>query len=1019
MAWIMRFALAVLLALAVAAAAVWFSRAPHEPSAPTTAASAGDSAGPGATRSTAAPPQSAPLTELSGVVVDDRASPVAGAVVTAARSPETLAAVGSCVHWAAPAIIRARCSCGLNAQHVADAIAQPAAGVELARATTDASGRFHLAGVAPGDGVYVTARSGETLAIAAAAPSVRLELRPMLMLEGDVKDEAGKAVANATVAVLDGAPARTLTDGAGHFTLSVLPGQVRVAASAPGRVADLRAVDTETSLSFVLPRPLTVHGRVVQHDTPIAGAKVRQSFAPCEAETTTAADGSFELTGMRPQQLRLDATSGSRVGRLDVPAPSPTATHVIELVDGVLVQGHVFGDDGEAIPGARVELSLPLPSVERSSATAEAGGHFKAGPVRPGTWTVTVEAPGYLRSTQKQELSAPGAQIEVQLKKGQGVTGRVVDASGAPVERAWVHNKTSGFGVRPEQASTTADGRFQLVNLGPGEHELEVTGGDFAPARVTVTSPADLTITLVAGAFISGRVLDHAGVKLAIPVPPKDPMQRAQAAIAMMGRTPSAKNGVQLDVHTGDGEQPAWADGQPDGTFRAGPLAAGEYEICANLGTRHGCGTTTVAAGARASLDITLPDALSISGVVKDTSGRLIAQAQVTLIDAGGGVRLHEGAEVTADAAGAFRMDDVEEGDHMLMARAKGLTQHTPVPVIAGATGVVITLEPGQYITGRVIGDNGPLTTARVGTGTVDADGRFELERGLESFVIYAEGYAPLKQSVDTSKPGSVDVGDVRMSRGVNISGVVTDVAQAPVEGAFVSCGSASGSTDKAGRFTCEHVMSGKHDLRVHLTGWVATRTTVEAPASDVHLTLGHGQRVTGRVVDDEGKPIAGARVMASNAAGAIVRTESGADGAFELSGVSAGPGRVGAIDDERTHFAPVDIEIAEGHDANVVLKGRVHGSRLRLKEAGALIGRLFEPGVDEKHDFEDGRPESLERNGDAIWPALPAGHYTLEVMTYGIEQALVFDVDSTGSGEIVIELDADDRKTLGLPPRG
>src|SRR5262245_34189043 len=100
------------------------------------------------------------------------------------------------------------------------------------------------------------------------------------------------------------------------------------------------------------------------------------------------------------------------------------------------------------------------------------------------------------------------------------------------------------------------------------------------------------------------------------------------------------------------------------------------------------------------------------------------------------------------------------------------------------------------------------------------------------------------------------------------INGQVIDAAtRAPVAGATVKIGESSVRTDRDGRFSFDNVDPGEHRIVTSKPGYVTDELTMVADAknsvSDVTVRMTPAAVITGRVVDDEGRPVRGAPVEA------------------------------------------------------------------------------------------------------------------------------------------------------------
>ena len=100
------------------------------------------------------------------------------------------------------------------------------------------------------------------------------------------------------------------------------------------------------------------------------------------------------------------------------------------------------------------------------------------------------------------------------------------------------------------------------------------------------------------------------------------------------------------------------------------------------------------------------------------------------------------------------------------------------------------------------------------------------------------------------------------------INGQVVDgTTRAPVVGATVKIDDSSVRTGRDGRFSLENVGPGEHRIVTSKAGYVTDEQTVvvdeKNPVTDVTIRMTAAGVITGRIVDDEGRPVRGAPVEA------------------------------------------------------------------------------------------------------------------------------------------------------------
>lgn len=112
------------------------------------------------------------------------------------------------------------------------------------------------------------------------------------------------------------------------------------------------------------------------------------------------------------------------------------------------------------------------------------------------------------------------------------------------------------------------------------------------------------------------------------------------------------------------------------------------------------------------------------------------------------------------------------------------------------------------------------------------------------------------------------------MKKGLSVSGKVVDTRGLPIEGALVAQGSdrfgsnyPKTKTDSEGWFTLKNAKPGGMVLTVQASGYSpdVKQVTVYAGMNSIEFRIDSGHTIKGRIIDSEGKPIAGAFVVADS----------------------------------------------------------------------------------------------------------------------------------------------------------
>ena len=300
-----------------------------------------------------------------------------------------------------------------------------------------------------------------------------------------------------------------------------------------------------------------------------------------------------------------------------------------------------------------------------------------------------------------------------------------------------------------------------------------------------------------------------------------------------------------------------------------------------------------------AGVDVTFGNALGESTA---TSG---ADGKYTLSLAPGSYRvLAVGDSVLGAGQGRFELKPGQQVDgydlyvsHLARLRGR-VIDHKGAPV-AGAQVTYSARLGGKPI--------GSAETAPVGEATSDDGGAFEIEVPSGDVKLIAEigearGEALVGGVIAGQEPAEVII---QLAAGASVDGRVVDAAHAPVAGAEVRVSVFTGgaaavsdrtaTSDAAGHFHLDHLAPGRAILEAHSQTGVSPPQNVELvdgrERGGIELVLAGAATIAGRVVDGKGKPLSGARVLATPL-GSKIKTQqavSGGDGAFVLDGLASG----------------------------------------------------------------------------------------------------------------------------------
>lgn len=403
---------------------------------------------------------------------------------------------------------------------------------------TDASGRFALEGLTPGEIVFQVRADGyeprdERLSIGSGPTSgVEIRLTKGVRLEGRVVDGAGRPVAGATIfaaayrlregdrrlagrAGSDGA--FVVTAPAGHVILEAVD-----AAGGTGRssVLGVPPGGSMEGIEIVIAESASLTGNVIDAaGEPLPGARVYAAAGELTfGGVVTGGDGTFTLGSIPPGPIQVVAVSGgarARVGPFEI-LEGETA-HVTLQLGAHELRGLVVDAGGRPLPGASVAIwPEGGPRTLASALVADGRGAFAASGLPGGPLRVEAsfealrgERRGVVPSDGEVTVTLAGGElVGLVLREGRPATEFSVAAS--PLEPG-----SPGATVR---SFVSADGRFRL-RLPPGGWEVRASAPSATEAIARAEVPergasAEVVLELESGGVIEGRVVSTDGAPI-------------------------------------------------------------------------------------------------------------------------------------------------------------------------------------------------------------------------------------------------------------------------------------------------------------------------------------------------------------------------------------------------------------------------------------------------------------------------------------------------------------------------
>lgn len=493
------------------------------------------------------------------------------------------------------------------------------------------------------------------------------------------------------------------------------------------------------------------------------------------------------------------------------------------------ITGRVVADEsGEPIANARVTLATTGPALGTPVVLTDGDGRFTF-IAAPGRHSVVASKSGYARSDGVPAIAAKP--IEIRLRRGAVISGRVVDEFGDPVAMARVSaqlpSNTPANPTRVASAETDDRGEYRLAGL---------PAGTFVVAVVTLGPPGPPE-SIGNGNFISRgptpQTTYYPGVSAA---------NEAQAVRLQFG---DERPGIDFVVPAGNNEV-----GNPFSVMRLspGPLPQATSTVRANGIVR---------------------------GRIVSTDGRRLSHAQVRLIGNKFGVL----RTTTADGDGGFEFTDVPAGKFAVVASKTG---YSPVGPDDSPLGLMLNSGRTFDLSEGEIREKVDLSLARWGTlaGRV-FDELGDPIQGASVQVLYIRYEAGRRRLVPAGGAARVtdDLGRYRLYAlppgRYAVSATIGDVGSADLPGYTRSYFPGTPNASEA--------------------QFVSMGVSQDLVGIDFSMARTRTSRVAGRILDAAGAPTTGGTVqlMPSRQSTSVTSVPVGArilpDGRFEFANVPPG----------------------------------------------------------------------------------------------------------------------------------
>jgi protocatechuate 3,4-dioxygenase beta subunit len=668
-----------------------------------------------------------------------------------------------------------------------------------------------------------------------------------------------------------------------------------------------------------------------------------------------------------PSTARSGATKVGTQAKSEAPDEAPPGGPMQWSLDkdpeGPLrLEGQVVGPDGAGVGGAQVSLA----TVPPRTVTADEDGTFAFDKLVGRTYTIAAFHDELVGGPFIYKLAQGVDPVVIHLSAGAAVDVRVVNDKQDPIAGATVTLRD----LSHREAKTDDKGMAAIKPVTPGWVAVEATAPGYATSGGMTTVGAaggrgNVTLTLQKGTSVAGTVKDEHGKLL--------------GGVRVTARSDASWGGW------GAGEPPA-ATTDDSGAFSFAALAPGSVTLVAVDGEHAPAYSELVKVSTTpiTGVAIVMSPGGVLHGTVVDAAGAVVPFAGVRIAGQSRNGQV-AARQTTTDKVGAFEIRGLSRSK--LQARAESDTAASALADVDLTTKpdveLKLVLDVAGTISGIVVDEKGsPVPEVSVNawpdmmsgakgslgalTGfsatTTDGAGHFTI-RGLpdDDYRLFAtrdngtdSGWG--KKTI-TAKVGEKNARIELPSNG-GLKGTIVIEGDGPPKRATVQIGFGAPTPTNAGVFDIHDVAPGTYDVTFHsleFTERIQRAVTIE-PAKTTDLgtiTVVKGRVMTGVVVDQAGRPVAGAKVRVGERLAAsggdddgqldqwdalanIRSATSGADGTFTIIGIPSKPNAAAAEHPDKGRSLPIEVPPGDGDPPQV---------RLILRGFGTISGKVLERG--------------------------------------------------------------------------